>query len=108
MGFKYIWLPATGGDVGVAGNWSDTTPPSPASTLPGPADEADFDNIGGAITGDITVDAWVIDSGAGYYTFSGNTTATFFQVDANASLDGTWTATATGPFFYRPKIEVLG
>jgi hypothetical protein len=89
-GHDYKWLASTGGDVGVAANWSDTAGPS-NGTLPGSADEGEFANAGGTITGNITVFEWVIDSGAGLYTFAGDTTATFFSVSASTSLTGTWT-----------------
>jgi hypothetical protein len=63
-GTLYKWILATGGDVGVASNWSPFTNGSPGTTPPGSADEADFANAGGTITGNLTVDQWVIDGSA--------------------------------------------
>ena len=95
-GFDYKWLPATGGDATVATNWSRLTSGQPDGTLPGSADEAEFGNLGGTITGALSVYQWVIDPTAGYYSFATNTTATFFEVGASAALTGTWTQTGAG------------
>ncbi len=95
MGSKYIWLLSTGGNIDVAHNWSPYTNLSPGTTLPGSADEADFNNAGGTITGDLTVAEWNVDASAGLYTFAGNVTATFFDIEASASLSGKWTSDNT-------------
>jgi len=90
-GLDYKWIAAAGGDVGVAANWSPYVNGMAGSTPPGAADEGEFAGLGGTIAGTVTVTEWVIDSGAGPYTFSGDTTATFFKVGASAFLTGTWT-----------------
>lgn len=86
-GYQYTWIPSTGGDVGDASNWL----PTPDGPLPGGTDEAVFQNLGGTITGTITVGQWVIDAGADYYTFAGNTTlsATALFLAASAGASGT-------------------
>ncbi len=95
-GHDYLWLPSAGGDVGVAANWSDTGGAS-NGTLPGSADEGEFANsVGGTITGNITVFEWIIDPGAGLNTFVGDTTARFFEVNANTALDGNWIQNGSG------------
>jgi T5SS/PEP-CTERM-associated repeat protein len=95
-GYLYKWRLTTGGDGGLAANWSPYTDGSPGSTPPGSADEADFTGLGGTIVGTITVDQWVIGGSAGYYTFAGKTTATYFQAGASAALTGTWTQAGAG------------
>jgi hypothetical protein len=95
-GFDYKWRLSTGGDATVATNWAFFTNGDPGPTPPGAADEAEFGNLGGTITGTINVDEWVVDPAAGLYTFAGNTTATFFEIGTSASLTGTWTQTGMG------------
>jgi fibronectin-binding autotransporter adhesin len=65
----YVWLGGSG-DFGIAANWDDTTTATdPASTPPGPADEAQFNTGPGTITGSGTVAVlqflgampWVVD-----------------------------------------------
>jgi T5SS/PEP-CTERM-associated repeat protein len=95
-GFDYKWRLSTGGDATVAANWAFYTNGNPGPTPPGTADEAEFGNLGGTITGTINVYEWVVDPTAGLYTFSANTTATFFEIGTSASLTGTWTQTGAG------------
>jgi T5SS/PEP-CTERM-associated repeat protein len=94
--FDYKWRLSTGGDATVAANWAFYISGDPGPTPPGTADEAEFGNLGGTITGTINVYEWVVDPAAGLYTFAGNTTATFFEIGTSASLTGTWTQTGAG------------
>jgi collagen type I alpha len=107
-GNLYKWRLSTGGSAGVAGNWTDLVNGSPSSTLPGSADEVEFANTGGTITGGLTVSEWVIASTAGFYTFTGNATATDFGIAASASLLGTWTQAGTGEITIAGGVFTLG
>ena len=95
-GSDYTWRLSTGGDATVASNWVLFTNGDPGPTPPGTADEAQFGNLGGTITGTLNVFEWVVDPTAGLYTFAGDTTATFFEIGTSASLTGTWTQTEIG------------
>jgi len=95
-GHLYTWRLSTGGSAEVAANWSDLVNGESNGTLPGSADDVEFANSGGTITGGLTVADWAVASGAGLYTFTGNTTATGFDVASSATLAGTWTQAGTG------------
>jgi T5SS/PEP-CTERM-associated repeat protein len=96
----FRWIASDGGDVTDGANWSPYTNLSPGTTPPGTADEAEFIGPGGTITGNISVLDWVIDSGVGLYTFTGDTTADYFSVSASASLTGTWTQNGSTGYDY--------
>ncbi len=107
-GHLYKWLLSTGGDVEDPANWSDRTNGVSDGTLPGSADEADFANVGGTITGGLTVGEWVIDPSAGLYTFTGSAVATTFQVGTSTTLLGTWTQTGGGDVVIEGGLFTLG
>src|SRR5271169_1952379 len=107
-GHLYKWLLSTGGNAEDGNNWSDLVNGSSNGTLPGSADEAEFAKTGGTITGGLTVADWVIASGAGLYTFTGDTTANSFQVSASTTLLGTWTQTGSGGIELAGGLFTLG
>ena len=97
----YSWN-VTSGSFSLAGSWYDVSTGAPASTAPGPDDDAYFGGNGGTVAGNGSVQGIFIDAGvSALWTFSGQITAdtgnfsSVAQFSAGASLTITGVANST-------------